>query len=206
MPLRLAVALLFTLSATFGTAVVIYQTPLLHGLFPFLKHFNGITYECAPLAAGVAIALGLDYDVFLVSRIVEFRVQGFSDRASVFKGVEKTGGVISGAGLIMALAFSGLCFSDKLLMQQFGVLLVISVLFDAFVVRTVLVPALMLIAQDANWWPRKMPPAVHDDLDSNAAQIADVDDLEHNIKGLCEGSKAKILLHSYAEGGWSESE
>merc|ERR550537_1710641 len=81
---------------------------------------------------GVAIALGLDYDILLVTRIVEFREQGFSDKASVFRGATKAGGVISGAGLIMCLAFTGLCFSDKLLMQQFGVLLITSVLFDTF--------------------------------------------------------------------------
>merc|ERR1719254_303167 len=84
-------------------------------------------------------------------------MQRFSDRASIFRGVLKTGKVISGAGIIMALAFAGLCFSDKLLMQQFGVLLITSVLFDTFVVRTILVPALMLIAEEWNWWPRRMP-------------------------------------------------
>merc|ERR1711964_656580 len=75
------------------------------------------------------------------------------------------GGVISGAGVIMSLAFSGLWFSGKLLLQQFGVLLITSVLFDTFVVRTVLVPALMLIMQRWNWWPREMPPPIHDALE-----------------------------------------
>jgi len=162
MPLRLSLALLITLSATFGVAVIVYQTPFLHGIFPALEAFNGITYEVVPVATCVAIALGLDYDIFLVSRIVEFRIQGFTDRASIYRGATKTGGVISGAGLIMALAFSGLCFADKLLLQQFGVLLVTSVLIDTFIVRTVLVPALMLIAANWNWWPRRMPPPVLD--------------------------------------------
>jgi len=164
-PLRLAVALLFTLAATFGTGAVIYQTPILHGVFPNLKYFDGISYEVVPLVTGVCIALGLDYDIFLISRIVEFRLQRFSDRASIFRGVVKTGDVISAAGLIMSLAFTGLCFSDKLLFQQFGTLLIASVLFDTFVVRTVLVPALMLVAQGWNWWPRDMPPAIHDILE-----------------------------------------
>lgn len=164
-PLRLAFALVFTLAATFGAGAVIYQTPLLHGIFPDLAYFDGISYEVVPLVTGVAIALGLDYDIFLVSRIVEFRLHRYSDRASIFRGVMKTGEVISAAGLIMSLAFTGLCFSDKLLFQQFGVLLIVSVLFDTFVVRTVLVPALMLIAQGWNWWPREMPPAIHDVLE-----------------------------------------
>lgn len=164
-PLRLAAALFFTMAATFGAGVIVYQTPLLHGLFPGLRYYDGISHEVVPLVSGVGIALGLDYDIFLVSRIVEFRLQRFSDRASIFRGVMKTGSVISGAGLIMSLAFSGLLFSNKVFFQQFGVLLISSVMFDTFVVRTVLVPALMLIAQDWNWWPREMPPGIHDVLE-----------------------------------------
>jgi len=171
---RLAIALLITIAATYGTAVIIYQTPLLHGIWPWLADYNGLTYEVVAIATCLCIALGLDYDIFLVSRIVEYRVRGFSDRASIVMGVSKTGGIISGAGLIMALAFSGLCFSDKILLQQFGVLLITSVLFDTFVVRTVLVPALMLSAQGANWWPRRMPPPTIDALEG---EILDEDNL-----------------------------
>ena len=159
LPLRLAFALLFTLAATFGLAVVFYQTPLFHGLFPWLANYDGICFEIVPMAICIAVALGLDYDIFLVSRIIEFRKEGFNDHSSIILGVSSTGGIISGAGAIMALAFSGLFFSEKLLHQQFALLLVTSVLLDTFVVRTILVPAMMLSAGDYNWWPRKMPKA-----------------------------------------------
>ena len=164
-PIRLALALVFTLAATYGTGVIIYQTPLLHPWFLFLRDFNGISFECLPHVAGIAIALGLDYDIFLVSRVVEFRMSRYTDRASIFRAVFKTGDVISGAGLIMSLAFTGMVFSSKLVFQQFGMLLIILMVRDTYVVRTVLVPALMLIAQDWNWWPRVMPPAIHDVLE-----------------------------------------
>ncbi|CAJ1437635.1 unnamed protein product, partial [Effrenium voratum] len=136
LPLRLAFALLFTLAATFGTAVICYETSLLHGLFPSLADYDGLCYQIVPMAVCIAIALGLDYDIFLVSRIVEFRLAGFTDPSSIVFGVASTGGIISGAGAIMALAFSGLFFSPKLLHQQFALLLVTSVLLDTFVVRT----------------------------------------------------------------------
>jgi uncharacterized membrane protein YdfJ with MMPL/SSD domain len=178
-PLRLGLALLFTLAATYGVAVIVYQTPLLHGLFPWLAPFHGLTFEVVPMVTGVCIALGLDYDIFLVTRIVEFRMQGYTDRASVFRGAAKAGGVISGAGLIMSLAFTGLCFSDKLLFQQFGVLLITSVLFDTFVVRTVLVPCLMLIAQEWNWWPRQMPPAYKAQIEGDESIDNDSQDLHY---------------------------
>lgn len=164
-PVRLVFALFFTLAATYGMAAIVYQTDLLHGLFPWLAPFHGVTFEVVPMVTGVCIALGLDYDIFLVSRIVEYRTQGFSDRASVFRGATKAGGVISGAGIIMCLALGGICFADKLIFQQFGFLLIASVLFDTYVVRTVLVPALMMIAEDWNWWPRKMPHVMYTALE-----------------------------------------
>lgn len=73
LPLRLAFALLFTLAATFGVAVVFYQTQLFHGIFPWLANYDGLCFEIVPMAICIAVALGLDYDIFLVSRIVEFR-------------------------------------------------------------------------------------------------------------------------------------
>merc|ERR1719272_1022711 len=96
-PIRLGFALLLTLGITYGTGVLVYQTPLLHGIIPSLSHFHGIAYEVVPLITGTAIALGLDYDIFLVSRIYEFRKKGFTDRASVFRRAAKTSGIISGA-------------------------------------------------------------------------------------------------------------
>jgi len=157
LPLRLAFALLFTLATTYGVAVAIYQTPLLHGIFPSLAKYDGVCFEAVPIATCVAVALGLDYDIFLISRIIEYRLHGLSHMNAVIKGVAKTGGIISGAGVIMALSFSGLFLSSKLMHQQFACVLVVSVLLDTFVVRTVLVPALMFSAGDWSWWPRRMP-------------------------------------------------
>lgn len=157
LPLRLAFALCFTLGATFGIATLVYQSRLLWGVFPFLAHYDGLTFQAVPIATCICVALGLDYDIFLISRIVELRKAGYSDRDSIVHGVAKSGAIISGAGLIMALAFSGLFFAPKLFYQQFALLLVSSVLLDTFVVRTVLVPALMLAAEGWNWWPAQMP-------------------------------------------------
>jgi len=155
--LQLAFALVFTLPATFGFAVLVFQTPLCWRFAPWLAAHNGLTYESVPVALCIGIALGLDYDIFLISRIVEFRKRGLSDRDSIVFGVAKTGGIISGAGLIMSLAFSGLLFSAKVMHQQFATLLIASVMLDTFVVRTILVPALMLIFGPWNWWPYPMP-------------------------------------------------
>ena len=110
----------------------------------------------------IIVGLGLDYDVFLISRILEFRLNEFDDDGAVLKGLYKTGGIITAAGIIMAVAFSGLLMSGELLLNQTAFILVAAVLIDTFVVRTILVPVLMglvskLMGAEVSWWPRAMP-------------------------------------------------
>ena len=106
----------------------------------------------------IIIGLGLDYDVFLISRIYEFRLGGYVDHAAALKGIYKTGYIITAAGLIMTVAFGGLFASTELLLNQAAFLLVVSVLFDTFVVRTLLVPALFALSGARSWWPAPLPP------------------------------------------------
>lgn len=135
----------------------------------------------SPLCTFVIICgIGLDYDVFLTVSIVEERDKGHHTRESVTRGLYRTGYIITAAGIIMAIAFFGLvlactslgmrggsavrvaCLTAVLTrhvgaaittLNQFGFYLVFAVLFDTFVVRSLLVPAMMGLLQDANWWP-----------------------------------------------------
>ena len=93
------------------------------------------------------------------AKLAHMNMMSFHELYIVIRSYAMDHGGSAGAGAIMALAFSGLFFSEKLLHQQFALLLVTSVLLDTYVVRTVLVPALMMSAGDYNWWPRKMPKA-----------------------------------------------
>ncbi|MHA1828838.1 MAG: MMPL family transporter, partial [Candidatus Heimdallarchaeaceae archaeon] len=74
-----------------------------------------------------------------------------------------TGGIISMAGVIMAISFSGLMFSNVWVLNEFGFILTIAVILDTFVIRTILVPAIMYIAQKWNWWPSKKPVPTKDE-------------------------------------------
>ena len=103
------------------------------------------------------VGLGLDYHIFLLNRVMEFRLQGFTDRESVILGLAKTGGVITAAGLIMAVAFLGTFFAGEPVLQQLSFFIIVAVLVDTFVVRAMLVPAMMVTLGKYNWWPRKMP-------------------------------------------------
>jgi len=90
-------------------------------------------------------------------RINEYRKRGWTTRAAVIKGVSHTGHIITFAGIIMAIAFSGLLLSGEMLLNQFGLLLTIDVLLDTFVIRTLLNPAIIYLLGEANFWPIRNP-------------------------------------------------
>ena len=161
LPFRLALALSFTIAVTLSVAVIVYQTSLFWWLFPYLKEFEceGLSYSIPAIVVPVCISLGIDYDVFLLTRIFEYRLSGMSDEDSIVIAMAKTGSAISGAGFIMCVAFGGLLASTETMLNQFGFVLTVSVFLDTFVIRTILVPALMIKASRWNWWPRTMPPA-----------------------------------------------
>jgi len=110
--LRLLVTLFVSLSWTYGVMVLVYQPGPAQDAFskltPSILASTGVYWIIPIMSFSILVGLALDYDVFLMARVVEFRRQGWSDRASVSLAVEKTAGVISVAGFIMAVSFVGL--------------------------------------------------------------------------------------------------
>jgi len=99
--------------------------------------------------------LGMDYDVFLVTRIEEEKFErGLGDKEAIVEAVVATGKIITAAGIIMASAFGSLLIALSPPTQQIGFALAMGVLIDAMIVRIILVPAIMVIAGKWNWWPR----------------------------------------------------
>ncbi|MEU8174952.1 MMPL family transporter [Microbispora hainanensis] len=104
------------------------------------------------------VALGVDYTIFLMARArQEVRERGHRD--GVVTALVATGGVITGAGVVLAATFLVLTITPVVLNIQLGLLVALGVLVDAFVVRTVLVPALALDIGPATWWPARPAPA-----------------------------------------------
>mmetsp|Transcript_83992 Transcript_83992/g.271456 ORF Transcript_83992/g.271456 Transcript_83992/m.271456 type:complete len:913 (-) Transcript_83992:39-2777(-) len=104
------------------------------------------------------LALALDYNVFFFGRALEFRRQGLADLEAIRWGLATTGPVITSAGLIFALEFSGLLYSEAELSRQAGFVVAVGVLLDTFVVRSCVLPALLSIG--ARWnWGSVMPPS-----------------------------------------------
>lgn len=160
-PLRSILSIGFTLTVSFGMGVLIYQDGFLSSLH--LRSLTAVHPELSWLVPvmsfSIMVGLALDYDVFLFLRIFEFRFQeGYGHESSIAAGLEETGGIITSAGMIMALSFGSLLASQSPALDQWAFLVTFSVLLDTFIVRTVLVPAMTAwVGEKYSWYPRKMP-------------------------------------------------
>jgi RND superfamily putative drug exporter len=149
-----AIALnLFSVAASFGALVVVIQDG--HG--SRLLGVPGGTGSVFPLVPIVAFAivfgLSMDYEVFLVARVLEARRSGLSELDAIPEGMARTAGLITSAAAIMIVVFAAFTFGDFLVVKMIGFTLAIAVLIDATLVRIVIGPALLRIAGDWNWWP-----------------------------------------------------
>jgi RND superfamily putative drug exporter len=110
--------------------------------------------DTAPLYAFVfLVALGVDYNIFLVSRARE-EAREHGSRQGMLRGLAATGGVITSAGILLAAVFAVLGVLPLVVLAQVGVIICVGVLLDTLVVRTLVVPAIALILGDRFWWPR----------------------------------------------------
>jgi RND superfamily putative drug exporter len=100
------------------------------------------------------VALGVDYNVFLLARIREERAQHRTTRDAVIAALERTGGVITSAGLVLAATFSVLMALPLESLFQVGFVVALGLLADTFLVRALLVPSIAILLGERNWWPR----------------------------------------------------
>ncbi len=150
-PIKALALNVLSLAATFGAMVWIFQEGHLSGLLDFTP--TGALVDTMPiLMFCVAFGLSMDYEVFLVSRMRELHDAGATNDGAVAGGLQQTGRIITAAALLMSIVFFGLVTSGIAFMKLFAVGLTLAVLMDAFVIRGMLVPAVMKLAGGANWW------------------------------------------------------
>jgi putative drug exporter of the RND superfamily len=144
---------LLSVGASFGMLVLVFQEG--HGSRLFGLHGPTATvFPTVPiLAFAIVFGLSMDYEVFLVARVLEERRRGLSERASVVEGLARTAGLITSAAAIMIAVFTAFTIGSFLVVQMLGFTLAVAVLIDATVVRMVVGPALLQLAGDWNWWP-----------------------------------------------------
>ena len=104
------------------------------------------------LLISILFGLSMDYEVFLVSRIREEWARTGDNRLAVTRGQAATGKVITAAATIMILVFASFALGPSIIIKQFGLGLAGAIIIDAFIIRTALVPTLMHLSGNANWW------------------------------------------------------
>jgi putative drug exporter of the RND superfamily len=144
---------LLSVAAAFGALVLVFQDG--HGSRLFgIYGGTGRVFPIVPiLAFAIVFGLSMDYEIFLVARVLEARRSGLNERDSIVEGLARTGSVITSAAAIMVVVFAAFTIGGFLAIKMLGFTLAVAVFFDATLVRMVIGPALLYLAGDWNWWP-----------------------------------------------------
>jgi len=157
---------LLSVSASFGALVLVFQDG--HGSrFLGIPGGTGSIFPLVPIVAfAIVFGLSMDYEVFLVARVLEARRSGLSEMEAIPEGLARTAGLITSAASIMIVVFAAFTFGGFLVVKMIGFTLAVAVFIDATLVRIVIGPALLRVAGDWNWWPGGLAPAREEALTS----------------------------------------
>ncbi|MFC6021727.1 MMPL family transporter [Plantactinospora solaniradicis] len=145
-PVVLILTVVLSFLATLGLCALLFQ---------YVFGFPGVDASFPLFAFVFLVALGIDYNIFLMSRVREESVRR-GTRAGVLRGLVVTGGVITSAGIVLAATFSALAVLPLVILIELGVAVALGVLLDTIVVRSLLVPALTYDMGSAIWWPSRL--------------------------------------------------
>jgi putative drug exporter of the RND superfamily len=151
LPLKAVILNLLSVAAAYGLLVVVFKWGIGNDVLG-LYHFEQIEAWIPIFLFAMLFGLSMDYEVFLVTRMREAWDETHDNVRSVGLGLERTGRIVSAAAIIMVAAFSGFVAGRIVGLQEFGLGLAVAILFDATIVRILLVPSLMAIFGRWNWW------------------------------------------------------
>ncbi|MFI3377595.1 MMPL family transporter [Mammaliicoccus sciuri] len=170
-PLKAVLGFVLSLLASLGITTLVMQDGVLSGLFGI--DTPGPLFAMLPvIVISLLFGLAMDYEVFLMSRIHEEYRKTYNTNLAVKLGIKKSGPVIVAAALIMFSVFFAFVFQDDTMVKSMGLALGVGVLFDAFIVRLTLIPALTTLFGKASWyipsWLNKIIPNV--DIEGESLQ------------------------------------
>jgi putative drug exporter of the RND superfamily len=160
LPVKTLIMNLLTLAATTGVMVLVFQDAGLGSVLDFRGN-GGLEPSNLVLLFTVAFALASDYGVFLLGRIKEAHDAGLGNRDAVAVGLERTGRLITAAALLFCVAVGALVSSSILSIKELGFGAALAVAIDASIVRALLVPSLMALLGDWNWWAPSWLRRIH---------------------------------------------
>ncbi|MFJ6317993.1 MMPL family transporter [Streptomyces californicus] len=150
-PLKAALGFLLSVVAALGAVVAVFQWGWLGSLFGVEQ--TGPIMSMMPIfMVGVVFGLAMDYEVFLVTRMREAYVHGETPGQAIVTGFKHGARVVTAAAVIMMAVFSGFIGSTEQMVKMIGFSLAVAVLFDAFVVRMAIVPAVLALLGRKAWW------------------------------------------------------
>ncbi|WP_318203827.1 MMPL family transporter [Streptomyces sp. SCL15-4] len=147
---------LLSAGASLGILVLVFQHTWAEQLVDFTS--TGSIGSRVPLFLFVILfGLSMDYQVFVISRVREAALRGVPTRRAVIEGIGSSAGVVTSAAVVMVTVFASFAALHLIEMKQIGFSLAVAVLLDAFVIRMLVLPSLMLLLGEANWWPAHGP-------------------------------------------------
>jgi uncharacterized membrane protein YdfJ with MMPL/SSD domain len=171
LPIKALVMNLLTISAAFGLLVLVFQDGRLEGVLGFTSQ-HAIESSQPILLFAVAFGLSTDYGVFLLGRIKELHDSGLPNEEAVAVGLQRTGRIVTFAALLFVIAIGAFVSSQIIFIKQLGFGTAVAVLIDATLVRALLVPSLMRLLGDWNWWAPKPLARLHRRIGLGEAQPA----------------------------------
>ncbi|WP_236685367.1 MMPL family transporter [Demequina salsinemoris] len=169
-PLMATLGFVLSLFASFGAVTAVYQWGWLSSIFGV--HDPGPVLNFLPIIlTGILFGLAMDYQLFLASGMRESYVHGLDARRAVVAGRRHGRAVVTAAAIIMMSVFGGFIFSHISMIRPMGFGLAVGVLADAFVVRMLIVPALMHLAGEKAWWMPKWLDKILPNVDVEGAAL-----------------------------------
>jgi putative drug exporter of the RND superfamily len=159
LPLKAVVLNLLSISASFGALVWIFQDGHLSAQLGFTP--QSIDPSVPVILFAIVFGMSMDYEVLLLSRIQEEYARTSDNTHAIAEGLERSGRLITGAAAIMVAVFLAFGLAEVVLIKSIGLGLAIAVALDATIVRALIVPAVMRILGDLNWWAPQALRSLH---------------------------------------------
>ena len=165
-PLTATLGFLLSVLATLGITVAVFQ----EGAFGIMDGQPIVSFMPIFLI-GLVFGLAMDYQVFLVTRMREAHVHGMSTREAVVDGFRNSARVVAAAAVIMIAVFAAFILIDEPIIKSMGFALAMAIVFDAFVVRMALIPALMYLMGEKAWWIPRWLDRILPDVDVEGEKL-----------------------------------
>ena len=163
LPVKTLLLNLLSIGAALGLVVVVFQDGFGAGLFDYSGP-SALEIALVVVLGATTFGLATDYAVLVLARIKEYHDRGLDNETAVALGIERTGRVITAAALLLAVVFLSFTTGSIFFMKQVGFGQAAAVAIDASIVRALLVPALMALLGDWNWWAPRPLKRLHERL------------------------------------------